>query len=88
MIQKGISIYGVRGLSRKLGVTPAYVSMLASGKRNPSDELLGKLDVLTDLRSNGPVGVNKSTFDGVGNGAKLKEYDQDWVWWAVVDSNH
>jgi len=40
-------MYGVRGLSRKLNVSPSYVSMLASGQRKLTQELEEKLLVFT-----------------------------------------
>jgi hypothetical protein len=43
MIQKAISMFGVRGLSRKLGVSPAYVSIVAARKRRLSSHLEDKL---------------------------------------------
>ena len=33
MIDEAVAKFGVRGLARKLGLSPAYVSMLASGQR-------------------------------------------------------
>ena len=33
MIDQAVAKYGVRGLARELGLSPAYVSMLASGLR-------------------------------------------------------
>jgi len=35
-----VKAYGVRGLASKLGITPAYVSMVAGGKRALTPALL------------------------------------------------
>ncbi len=48
MIQEAIKTYGVRGLAKQLGVTPAYVSMLASGKRALTEGVLTKLQGLVN----------------------------------------
>ena len=43
-----VKAYGVRGLASKLGVTPAYVSLIARGKRPLTPEVLTKLDGLVN----------------------------------------
>ena len=52
-----VKAYGVRGLASKLGITPAYVSMIANGKRALTPALLTQLSNLVN-------GVNRS---GVNN---------------------
>ena len=48
MIQEAVKAYGVRGLAEKLGVTPAYVSMLANGKRTVTEGVLTRLGSLVN----------------------------------------
>ena len=43
-----VKTYGVRGLASRLGVTPAYVSMVANGKRPLTSELLTRFDCLVN----------------------------------------
>ena len=47
--EDAVRLYGIRGLASKLGVTPAYISMIASGKRPLTPEVLTRLE----------TGVNK-----------------------------
>jgi hypothetical protein len=43
-VEELIARYGVRGLARRLGVDPGYISRMRTGERhNPVDELLAKL---------------------------------------------
>ena len=43
-----VKVYGVRGLAPKLGITPAYVSMIASGKRPLPARLLTSVNKIAD----------------------------------------
>ena len=42
--EEAIKTYGVRGLASKLGITPAYVSMIANGKRELTPAVLTRFD--------------------------------------------
>jgi len=55
MFKEAVELYGVRGLARELGVTPAYVSMIASGKRPLPSALAERVGQLVNAQ-----GVNRS----------------------------
>ena len=61
MIETAVERFGVRGLARVLGVTPAYVSMLGAGKRPLTPKLRGQIaELVNTLR---PASVNNGGGD-------------------------
>ena len=42
--EEAVRTYGVRGLALRIGVTPAYVSMIASGRRELTPKVLTRLE--------------------------------------------
>ena len=56
MIDTAVERFGVRGLARVLGVTPAYVSMMHAGKRPLTPKLRGQITELVNTL--GPLSVN------------------------------
>ena len=51
MLRKAIDQLGVRGVARELGVSPAYVSMLARGKRAMTGGVQERLTALVNIHS-------------------------------------
>ena len=39
-LEEAIKTHGIRGLARLMGITPAYLSMIASGKRALTPKML------------------------------------------------
>ena len=51
MLNDAVKRYGVRGLARELGVTPAYVSLIANGKRRLTPAVQARLTDLVNGQS-------------------------------------
>ena len=80
-------MYGVRGLSGKLNVSPSYVSMLVSDQRKLTQELEEKLLVFTELATTGGGGVHKTVHSrGNGSGQLDGKTRSKGVWWALLDN--
>jgi hypothetical protein len=62
VIQQAVAKYGVRGLARELGLSPGYVSMLASGQRAMTREVGEVIEELVNSQS-----VHSTVPDGESN---------------------
>ena len=74
-LEQAVERYGVRGLARELGMSPAYVSMLARGQRALTEHVTEAVAELVNTPSV-HKGVHKSadrvlTARGGGGGARL-----------------
>ena len=79
-LQKAVNKFGVRGVARQLGVTPAYVSMLARGKRRLTDGISTAVTELVNSQGvnkrgqRGGLGGRRVADDGAGEGIRTLDF--------------
>ena len=69
MLAQAIKRHGVRGTARALGVTPAYVSMISTGKKPLTATIEGRLTELVNTPS-----VNSALTSGRVSGSTVKPW--------------
>ena len=81
MIDEAVAKFGVRGLARELGLSPAYVSMLASGQRAMTEGVAQEVGELVNTLTvhNSDLGSTRSAPGSrqvPGSRGRTRTYDQ------------